>query len=62
MKDLMTILGLISLVIVVVSLITVTFMVLWNYAMPDVFSLPQITFLQSLALLLMSTIMFYKKS
>jgi len=42
----------------IATLVTLPTMFLWNYVMPNLFGLPEITFLQALALNFLASILF----
>jgi hypothetical protein len=52
------VLGLILYLIVIGILLALPVMLLWNFVMPDVFGLTEITFWQALALTLLSSFLF----
>lgn len=63
MKELFgTSLAVIGIVIGVLFLLTLPTMWLWNYVMPTIFSLPEISVLQALALLFLAQIFFKNSS
>ena len=63
MKELFgTSLAVIGVVVAVVLLLTLPTMWLWNYVMPTVFGLPEISVWQALALLILSQIFFKNSS
>jgi hypothetical protein len=63
MKELFrTSLAVIGVVVGVVLLLTLPTMQLWNYVMPTVFGLPEISVWQALALLILSQIFFKNSS
>jgi hypothetical protein len=49
---------LIPLIVVIFSIVVFVFQLLWNTTMPQVFKLGQITFWQSLRLLLLASLLF----
>lgn len=58
MKILNKIAEILTVVIIIVLIISVPVMVLWNWLMPDIFGLPQITFWQAIGISLLTTILF----
>jgi len=50
--------ALIGLVAIVIVLLGYPLMLLWNWLMPNIFGLPEITFWQAIGLNLLSTILF----
>ena len=62
MKNITAVLSIITIVIVTVFLLAFPTMWLWNYIMPTVFNLPEISFWQTLALLILSEIFFKKNN
>jgi len=50
-----TLLGMLAIVIVILGY---PLMLLWNWLLPDIFGLPEITFWQAIGLNLLSTILF----
>jgi len=57
-ETLQQLLGLIFATILIVVLLALPLMLLWNWLMPEIFGLKEITFLQALGLNLMSKILF----
>jgi hypothetical protein len=50
--------ALIGLIAIVIVLLGYPLMLLWNWLMPNIFGLPEITFWQAIGLNLLSTILF----
>lgn len=63
MKEALIIAGLfIAFVLIFTAVLSLPFMFLWNWIMPDIFGLTKITFWQAIGLLLLSNILFKSNS
>lgn len=58
MEKLIKFTGLVALVVAIGLLLSFPTMILWNWLMPDVFGLPEITFTQALVMNVLSSIFF----
>lgn len=58
MEKLTKFIGLVALVVAIGLLLSFPTMILWNWLIPDVFGLPEITFTQALVMNVLSSIFF----
>ena len=62
MNDFLDILGMLIMTVVIVVLValllSIPFMLLWNWLMPSVFNLPSITFIQAIGLMILTSLIF----
>jgi len=65
MNDFLDILGMLVMVLnfviivgLVALLLSIPFMLLWNWLMPSVFNLPSITFIQAIGLMILTSLIF----